>query len=93
MKRSQQRRFTKKAKVLRYMRLSRGISQAEAAKICGCSEAAIGHYENGRMDVSEKRWGSFLRAYRYEFKDLEILLSASNLPIFRLKDECVRLVV
>ena len=55
MKRSQQKKVTVEAKTLRYMRVSRGISQREAGRRCQLSEAAIGHYENGRGENSMGR--------------------------------------
>jgi transcriptional regulator with XRE-family HTH domain len=60
MKRSQQKKITIQARTIRYMRVVRGISQREASRLCGLSESAIGHYEQGRMDISGERLVKFL---------------------------------
>lgn len=90
-KRSQEKRITPQAKIIRFMRLSRGISQREAARLCDLSEPAIGHYENGRMDISPLRLGQFLVVYGYSKKDFDAYLSGREIPVLNLKDECVRL--
>ena len=62
------------------MRISRGVSQREAARQCGVSEQAIGHYENGRMDISSARMEQCLRVYAYtreEFDESTWLASRS----------------
>ena len=74
-KRSQEKKITLQCKVIRYMRLSRGISQRDAARQCGISEPAVGHYENGRMDISPARLEQFLRVYGYTFDLLIVFLT------------------
>ncbi len=90
-KRSQEKRITVQSKVIRYMRLSRGISQREAARECGISEAAIGHYENGRMDISEARLADFLRAYGYSRREFDEYVYGKPLPVISVRDECIGL--
>ena len=75
-KRSQQKLITKEATVFKFMRLSRGISQSKAAQECGISVAAIGHYENGRMEISEDREEQFLEIYRYTSKEYKEYLQS-----------------
>lgn len=91
MKRSQQKRVTLDAKIVRYMRVSRGISQREAARKCCLSEAAIGHYEHGRMDVSAVRLEQFLKAYGYTREEFEEYRGGKQIPVVSVKDECVNL--
>lgn len=91
MKRSQQKRVTLDAKIVRYMRVSRGISQREASRKCSLSEAAIGHYEHGRMEVSAIRLAQFLKAYGYTMEEFEEYKSGKPIPVVSVKDECVNL--
>ena len=65
MQRSQQKRITKEAMVLRYMRHSRNLSLNQAGELVGISGSAIAHIEQGRMDVSKARIETMLHAYRY----------------------------
>jgi transcriptional regulator with XRE-family HTH domain len=90
-KRSQEKRITIQAKVIRFMRISRGISQREAAKKCSISEPAIGHYENGRMDISETRLEQFLTVYGYTKQEFNEYVGGKPIPILSVRDECVSL--
>ncbi len=91
MKRSQEKRITLLTKVIRFMRISRGISQKEAAKRCGLSEQAIGHYEHGRMAISPVRLTAFLDAYGFTLRELDEYLAGKPIPVVSVKDECVLL--
>ena len=91
MKRSQQKRITLKCKILRYMRVSKGIAQARAALAGACSEQAIGHYETGRMGISQDRLEKLVKFYGYSFEDFQEFLNGKSLPIISLKDECISL--
>ena len=89
MKRSSKKKITKKARVLRHIRVSAGISQREAGRKCSISEAAVGHYENGRMDVSEERLAQFLVAYKCSMNEFNALMADQQIPIFSVKEECI----
>ena len=73
------------------MRLSRGISQRETGRRCDISEAAVGHYENGRMDVSSERLRQFLTLYGYALAEFDDYVNGKPLPVISVKDECLRL--
>lgn len=92
MKRSNQKIITLKARVLRHLRLSRKISQREVGRRCGVSEAAVGHYENGRMDVSESRLKQFLELYKYDREEFDEYLNGEKAAIIGVKGECIRLI-
>lgn len=90
-KRSQERKITIQSKTIRYMRISRRVSQREAARQCGISEPAIGHYENGRMDVSTERLEQFLRVYTYTRQEYEEYIAGKPIPVLSIRDECISL--
>jgi transcriptional regulator with XRE-family HTH domain len=73
------------------MRVSKGIAQARSALAADCSEPAIGHYETGRMDISQVRLEKLIRFYGYTLGEFEEFLSGRPLPVINLKDECVSL--
>lgn len=87
-KRSQERRITRRAQVIRYLRVSRRISQRDAARLCGCSEQAVGHYENGRMDVSDERLATMLKAYGYSYDEFAAYMAGKEITV-DLKAECI----
>lgn len=87
-KRSNKRIITMQSKVIRFMRLSRRISQPAAAKAAGCSSQAIGHYENGRMEIPEARIHLLLELYGYDWNTFQEYLNGKQSPILNLKDEC-----
>lgn len=90
-KRSQEKKITVQCKVARFMRVSRGISQREAAKKCNISEPAIGHYENGRMDISATRLEQFLKTYGYSKQEFDEYVNGKPIPVISVRDECVSL--
>lgn len=65
--------MTKEARVLKFLRTSRGLSMRRAASIIGVSEAYVNHSEHGRIDLITSVILKFLNSYGFEygyFKDL-----------------------
>jgi transcriptional regulator with XRE-family HTH domain len=90
-RRSDFQKITKEARILKFMRQSRGLSMRRAAKIVGVSEATINHLDIGRMDVHEKWIFKLLGSYGYNYEDyLDYLDKRKRLPEDTLKD-CVNL--
>ena len=90
MQRSQQRRITKEAMVLRYMRQSRNLSLNQAGQLVGISGSAISHIEQGRMDVSRARIQTLLQAYRFTKEEYLEFFDGRPVPV-SLRDECIGL--
>ena len=91
MKRSQQKIITTKSKIIRFMRVSKKISQPDAASAAGCSPQAIGHYENGRMDIPEARLKRLLNRYNFTPEEFNEYLNGKPIPMINVKDECLQL--
>ncbi len=70
------------------MRLSKKITQVFAAEAAGCSKAAIGHYETGRMDIPNDRLRRLLAAYGESMEAFEEYVRGKAIPMLDLKDEC-----
>ncbi len=87
MKRSQQKRITKEATILRYMRISKKLSLNDAGRLLHISGSAIAHIEGGRMDVSKARIETMVGAYGYTVDDYLDYLDGKELPI-NMRDEC-----
>lgn len=75
-RRSYQRNITKECKVLRSLRRMKRLSQDEASKLCGYSRAAIGHIENGRIELTRSRIEHILSCYGLQYKDFEDALQS-----------------
>ncbi|MBU6374373.1 MAG: helix-turn-helix domain-containing protein [Bdellovibrionales bacterium] len=88
---NKEKKVTLIAKTLRYMRLSRGVSQDKAAKHLGLSKASIGHFEHGRVDLTDERIETFLALYEYSMKDFKEFLDGKPIPVLDLKYECLML--
>jgi transcriptional regulator with XRE-family HTH domain len=92
MKRSQIKILTDKAKVLKFMRKSKGISQEAAAAYCGVTDGSVGHYEHGRMDVSVERLDQLLECYGYSREEfVRLCKQPEKLPMLNVRDECIEL--
>lgn len=88
MKRSQEKRITQEAIVLRHMRYSRQISLNEAGRKVGITGSAIAHIEQGRMDISRERIKSLVTAYEYTMDDYLEFMDGKDIPI-NFRDECI----
>ena len=90
-RRSDSQKITKEARILKFMRQSRGLSMRRAANIVGVSEATINHLDNGRMDVHEKWIFKLVGSYGYTYEDfLDYLENRKRLPEVTLRD-CINL--
>jgi len=90
LKRSQEKRITQEARILRHMRYSKKISLNQAGRLVHISSSAIAHIEQGRMDLSKARIRTLVEAYGYTMGDYLEYFDGKELPINH-RDECIRL--
>jgi len=88
MKRSNQKRITKEAIILRHMRMEKGLSLNQAGRRVGITGSAIAHIEQGRMDVSRARIETLVEGYGYTLDDYFEYLDRKDAPI-HVRDECL----
>ena len=80
--------MTKEAKVLKFLRESRGLSMRRAAHILGTSDAFVSHSEHWRIDLTANIVLKFLNAYGYEHDYFRKLVEGKiDLPVNHL-EEC-----
>ena len=91
-KRSQQKLTTKPARVLRFMRMSKGISMRAAGRLVGLSDSWISHIEQGRMDLDERKTSRMIEAFGFTRREFETLLYGGEVPYTNIKDECIALI-
>ena len=88
---NKEKKLTVEGKTLRYMRMTRGLSQRTVAKNCNLSSASIGHFEHGRVDLTESRIAEFLNLYGYTQEEFEEYKRGKPIPTLDLKYECLLL--
>lgn len=87
IRRSDEQVITKEARVLKFMRESRGLSMRRAAAIVGTSDSTINHLDNGRMDITEKWIFKLVGAYGYTYDDfMDYMENKKRLPLDVLND-------
>lgn len=91
-KRSQHKRTTKAAQILRFMRMSKGISMRAAGRLVDLSDSWISHIEQGRMDLDERKIMRLVAAYGFTRPEYEAMLSGAEVPYTSIKDECAALI-
>lgn len=90
-KRSQEKRITKEAEVIRYMRLAKKLSLNQAGKAVGISGSAIAHMEQGRMDISGARLRTLIAAFGFTDEQFLEFMDGKTIPK-NLRDECLNLI-
>lgn len=73
VKRNYHRIITKEVRVLRILRKRRGVSQYQAAKLCGYANSIMGQIENGRIELPPHRLKHIVRALGQSWEEFEKL--------------------
>lgn len=73
-RRSYKRVITKEVRVLKLLRNMKKIPQDKASALCKYSRPAIGHIENGRIEIPLGRIKHIVTSYGYEFSKFEELM-------------------
>lgn len=88
-RRSDVKRITKEALVLKYMRESRKLSMRKAAVKLKISEPQINHAENGRKDLNPEFIMQMCTGYGYSYKDFLDFVSNKKEAPEALLSECI----
>lgn len=91
-RRSDYKKLTKEAFVLKCMRESRKLSMRQAAIAVGVSDPQINHAENGRKDLTPEFVMKLLNGYGYSYKEyLEYVTNKKETPE-ALMSECITII-
>lgn len=90
-RRSDTKKVTKEALILKYMRESRHLSMRKAAKIIGVSEAQINHSENGRMDLKPDYILKVISGLGYSYQDFLNFLNGKREAPEHVLSECIEI--
>lgn len=91
-KRSNQKRLTRGARVLRFLREQAELSQRQAANQCGLTGAVIAHLEQGRIEIHERHLERLLPAYKATQESFELFVSGRVELPQNLRFECIELI-
>ena len=90
-RRSYKKFVTKEAKALVVMRRLKDLSQYKASRLCGYSQTAIGHIENGRIEIPRKRIKHIVESYGFTMNDFENHMK-SEVFVTDIQDDCISII-
>ena len=90
-RRSYKKVITKEAQVLQVLRRLKNYTQYKASIICGYSRTAIGHIENGRIEIPYYRILHVVEAYGFTMKDFEHHMT-SEVFVTDIQDDCIKII-
>jgi transcriptional regulator with XRE-family HTH domain len=70
-RRSYQKIITKEVRALKALRILRKISQDKASFVCGFSRPTIGHIENGRIMIDQKKINHIVKSFGFKMDVFE----------------------
>jgi transcriptional regulator with XRE-family HTH domain len=73
-------KITKECKVLKELRMRKGISQYKASEICGFDKRSIGFIETGRVTLNEKKIHHIVSSYGF---NIELFNQLTREPILK----------
>ena len=91
LRRSYKKIITKKANTLKVLRRLKGLTQYQASAYCGYHKSAIGHIENGRIELSHQRICHIVESYGLTMKDFEYHLKSDQF-ITDIQDNCINII-
>ncbi len=90
-RRSYNKMITKEARVLQVLRRLQGLTQYRASYLCGYSKTAIGHIENGRIEIPHSRIKHVIESYGFTIKDFEYHMKSEKF-VTDIQDDCITII-
>ncbi len=90
LRRSYKKIITKEAKTLKALRRLRGLSQYQASHLCKYHRTAIGHIENGRVELPQSRTQHIVKSC-FKMKGFEYHVK-SEAFVTDIQDECISII-
>ena len=91
LRRSYKKLISKEAKVLHVLRRLKNITQYEASRLCDYSRTAIGHIENGRIELPNSRIKFIVESYGFTMKDFEYHMKSERF-VTDIQEECMEII-
>jgi transcriptional regulator with XRE-family HTH domain len=91
LRRSYKKVIIKEARALQVLRRLQGLTQYKASYLCGYSRTAIGHIENGRIEIPKSRICHIVKSYGFTMKDFEYHMKA-DVFVTEIQDDCISII-
>ncbi|MCP3930842.1 MAG: helix-turn-helix transcriptional regulator [Bacteroidetes bacterium] len=91
LRRSYKKEITKEAEVLKVIRKLKGFTQYKASFLCGYHKTAIGHIENGRIEIPKSRISHILNAYGSSMDEFDYHMN-SEVFVTEIQDDCISII-
>ena len=91
LRRSYKKVIIKEARALQVLRRLQGLTQYKASYLCGYSRTAIGHIENGRIELPKSRICHIVKSYGFTMKDFEYHMKA-DVFVTEIQDDCISII-
>ena len=91
LRRSYQKKITKEVLTITRLRKRRKVSQYKASELCGWHRTAVGHIENGRIELTSRKLEALLSTLGYIKKQFNEQL-CSEIDRDSIEQQCIRLI-
>lgn len=91
LRRSYKKVITKEAQVLKVIRKLKGFTQYKASFLCGYHKTAIGHIENGRVEIPKSRIQHILESYGSSMEEFNHHMN-SDVLVTEIQDDCISII-
>ena len=91
LRRSYQKKITREVLAISRLRKRRRVSQYKASELCGWHRTAVGHIENGRIELTPKKLDTLLSALGYTKKQFNEQF-CSEIDRDSIEQQCFRLI-
>lgn len=91
LRRSYRRLVTKEVKTLKVLRRLKGLTQYQASTFCGFHESAIGHIENGRIEIPAQKIQHIVKSYGFSMAEFEYHLKSDQF-VTDIQDNCINII-
>lgn len=91
-RRSDYKKMSKEARLLKVLRESRNLSMRMAAKLFNKSVATINHLENGRAEINPKIISDLIAHYGYSYEQFEQMLNDEIETPEVIRGECIEII-
>ncbi len=91
LRRSYKRIVTKEVKTLQVLRRLKRLTQHKASVYCGYHRSAIGHIENGRIELTPKKVKHIVESFGYTMADFEYHFKSDQF-ITDIQENCINII-
>lgn len=90
-KRCNEKRITRGARVLRFLREQSGLSIRKAATLAAIGDSVLAHLETGRIEIHERHLARLIPAYRSTRETYEMFVTGKVQLPENLRFECIEI--